>query len=162
MKPSITSARNLKKTIKRISILKDHFNNLMNVLVLCTGNSCRSQMAEAWLRHFGASEDRICSAGVKPESVNPKAIAVMLESGIDISRHTSDHVDSYLSENFDFVITVCDNAKEACPVFPGSATIVHHSFEDPAGFEGNEQDVLDGFRKVRDEIRVFCEDFLNR
>ena len=132
----------------------------MNVLVLCTGNSCRSQMAEGWLRHFGTSEDRICSAGVRPESVNPKAIAVMKESGIDISMHTSDHVDDYIADSFDHVITVCDNAKDSCPVFPGPTNTIHHSFSDPAGFVGHDEDVLEGFRKVRDDIRDFCRDFM--
>ena len=83
----------------------------MNILVLCTGNSCRSQMAEGWLRHFGSEGDRICSAGVRPESVNPKAIAVMKEAGVDISMHTSDSVDEYIDKPFDYVITVCDTPK---------------------------------------------------
>ena len=117
-------------------------------------------MAEGWLRHFGTSEDRICSAGVRPESVNPKAIVVMKESGIDISMHTSDHVDDYISDSFDHVITVCDNAKESCPVFSGPTNSIHHSFSDPAGFVGHDEDVLEGFRKVRDEIREFCRDFM--
>ena len=132
----------------------------MNILVLCTGNSCRSQMAEGWLRHFGSEGDRICSAGVRPESVNPKAIAVMKEAGVDISMHTSDSVDEYIDKPFDLVITVCDHAKEACPVFPGATRTNHHSFPDPAGFTGSDEEVLQGFRKVRDEIRDYCREFI--
>src|SRR5690606_39998551 len=109
---------------------------MTNILVLCTGNSCRSQMAEGYLRHFSGDKAIVRSAGVEAHGVNPTAIAVMMEDGVDISGHTSNVVDEYLSQDFDFVITVCDNAKERCPVFPSKAVMVHRDFPDPAAATG--------------------------
>jgi arsenate reductase (thioredoxin) len=109
---------------------------MKNVLVLCTGNSCRSQMAEGYLRHFAGEKARIYSAGVETHGVNPKAVRFMEEDGIDISSHTSNHVDEYADIKFDFVITVCDNAKEKCPVFPSTAKKFHRDFPDPSRVPG--------------------------
>ena len=126
---------------------------MKRVLILCTGNSCRSQMAEGWLRHFGGSEIEVYSAGTRPSFVHPLAIQVMKEIGIDISSHTPKHVDQFLEQSFDYVITVCDNAKETCPVFFGKVgTQLHIGFEDPAEASGTDEEVLSVFRKVRDEI----------
>lgn len=123
------------------------------ILILCTGNSCRSQMAEGILKSFDQSLE-VYSAGTKPaDKVNPKAIQVMKEIGIDISSHTPKHVDQFLEQSFDYVITVCDNAKETCPVFFGKVgTQLHIGFEDPAEASGTDEEVLSVFRKVRDEI----------
>lgn len=129
----------------------------MRILVLCTGNSCRSQMAEGWLRHFAGDRADIASAGVETHGVNPRAIAVMREAGIDISGHTSDHIDAYRGQDFDLVLTVCDSARERCPYFPADAELVHHSFPDPAQATGTEDEVLDSFRAVRDTIRDYAE-----
>jgi len=126
----------------------------MRVLVLCTGNSCRSQMAEGFLQEYGQGRIIAASAGVAPSSVNPNAIKVMQEVGIDISGHTSDPVEKYLDEPWDYVITVCDNAKERCPVFPRDVNKLHWPFEDPADATGSVDEVLDLFRRVRDEIGV--------
>ena len=135
---------------------------MKNILVLCTGNSCRSQMMEGWLRHFGDENLLIKSAGIETHGVNKKAIAIMKEAGIDISRHTSNHIDEYLSIDFDLIVTVCDHAKERCPVFPSTAKKVHHNFTDPAKAQGSEEEVLDVFRQVRDEIRDFSKSLVNQ
>jgi arsenate reductase len=119
------------------------------VLILCTGNSARSQMAEGLLRHDAGDRFDVESAGTKPGSVRPEAIAAMREVGIDISGHRSKHVDEFAGQEFDYVITVCDNAREACPVFLGKAEKLHHDFEDPAAFAGSEKDRLALFRRVR-------------
>ncbi len=124
----------------------------MRVLVLCTGNSCRSQMAEGFLRHYGGGKIFARSAGVAPSRVNPRAIEVMREVGIDISAHTSDSVELYFDDPWDYVITVCDNAKERCPVFPRDVNKLHWPFEDPADATGNDDDIMALFRRVRDEI----------
>lgn len=125
----------------------------MRILVLCTGNSCRSQMAEAFLRSFDSQLD-VFSAGTKPASqVHPKAIEVMKERGIDLSSHQPKMVDQSLGESFDYVITVCDHAKETCPVFVGRVTQrLHFGFDDPAEAKGTEEEILAQFRRVRDEI----------
>lgn len=133
---------------------------MKKVLILCTGNSCRSQIAEGYLRHFSNGNAEVFSAGVETHGVNPLAIVIMKESGIDISNHTSNNIDEYYHINFDFVITVCDNAKENCPFFPTKAKKFHHNFPDPAKANGNEQEILDEFRKVRDMIKVYCETFV--
>ena len=135
----------------------------MRILILCTGNSCRSQMAEGFLRSFD-SELEVYSAGTNPsKQVHPKAIQVMKEVGIDISKNYPKMVDKFLSESFDFVITVCDNAKETCPVFVGKVTNrLHMGFEDPADATGTEEEILSAFRKVRNEIKDEFYKFYNR
>ena len=132
----------------------------MRVLVLCTGNSCRSQMAHGYLQHFGGARVEVHSAGVETHGVNPRAIAIMKEDGIDISRHTSNNVDEYRELAFDHVITVCDNAKERCPWFPTTAQKHHHNFTDPAKATGTEAEIMAEFRRVRDEIKAYCRDFI--
>ncbi len=117
------------------------------ILVLCTGNSARSQMAEGLLRHDAGDRFEVFSAGTHPGTVRPEAIEAMAELGIDLSGHRSKHVDEFVGEPFDYLLTVCDNAKELCPVFPGAGRTLHHAFEDPVGIEG--------FRRVRDEIREY-------
>ncbi len=132
-------------------------NDLPNILVLCTGNSCRSQIAEGYLRHFAQGRANIYSAGVETHGVNPKAIATMAEDGIDISHHTSNHVDEYKHIPFALVLTVCDNALERCPVFPSLGKKLHHNFPDPAKFAGNEEETKAEFRRVREMIKTYCE-----
>jgi arsenate reductase len=123
------------------------------VLILCTGNSCRSQMGEGWVRHDLGDRVEVHSAGTKPSFVHPKAIQVMAEAGVDLSSHTSKSVQDVKALPFDLVVTVCDSAREACPVFPGAKRTVHHAFEDPA-LAGEGDDALPVFRRVRDEIRA--------
>ncbi|WP_299287913.1 arsenate reductase ArsC [uncultured Mucilaginibacter sp.] len=135
---------------------------MKNILVLCTGNSCRSQLAEGYLRYFSDGKARIYSAGIETHGVNPKAIEVMAEDGIDISQHTSNHVDEYADIPFDDVITVCDNANEACPFFPGNVKRFHQNFPDPAKAQGSPEEVLDEFRKVRNLIKVYAENFVKQ
>lgn len=130
------------------------------ILVLCTGNSCRSQMAHGYLEHFGKNKTEIYSAGVETHGVNPRAIASMKEDGIDISHHTSNNVNEYEDINFDFVITVCDNAKERCPYFPSKAVKIHQNFPDPAKATGSEEEIMASFRKTRLEIKEFCRKFM--
>lgn len=129
-----------------------------NILVLCTGNSCRSQLAEGYLRHFYGETATIYSAGVETHGVNPRAIQTMLEDSIDISAHTSNHVDEYLHIPFDLILTVCDHASERCPIFPSSAKRIHHNFSDPAKASGTEEEIMEAFRKVREEIKSFCRE----
>lgn len=129
------------------------------VLILCTGNSCRSQMAEGALRHFKSDEYEVFSAGTKPSEVNPTAIGVMKEIGIDISSHRSKHVDEFKGQTFDYVITVCDHAKESCPVFPGGV-LMHWPFPDPPHNKEVTEDVLEEFRKVRDMISARFKTFV--
>jgi len=129
------------------------------VLILCTGNSARSQMAEGLLRHDAGDRFNVESAGTKPGTVRPEAIAVMKEVGIDITSHRSKHVDEFAGQDFDFVLTVCDNAKENCPVFFGKAARLHHSFKDPAAVVGSEEERLGEFRRVRDELRSYLKSF---
>jgi arsenate reductase len=130
------------------------------VLILCTGNSARSQMAEGLFRHEGGDRYDVFSAGTRPSSVRPEAIAVLAELGIDISGQRSKSVDEFVGQPLDLVITVCDNAKEACPVFPGRTQRMHWPFEDPAGLEGSEDERKDAFRRVRDQIRQRIGEFL--
>ena len=122
------------------------------VLVLCTGNSCRSQMGEGWLRHDLGDRIEVRSAGTRPSSVHPLAIRVMAESGIDISSHRSKSVEALKGLAFDLVVTVCDSARESCPILPGARKTIHQSFEDPA-LAGDGEEALPVFRRVRDEIR---------
>ncbi len=133
---------------------------MKKVLVLCTGNSCRSQIAEGYLRHFAQDKAEIWSAGVETHGVNPKAIAIMAEDGIDISGHTSNNITEYSQIPFDFVITVCDNAKERCPFFPGTAQKFHYNFPDPAKATGTEQEIMQEFRRVREMIKEYSKVFL--
>ena len=131
------------------------------VLILCTGNSARSQMAEGLLRDLAGDRFAVFSAGTHPSQINPLAIAAMDEKGLDLSLHYSKSVDEFAGQQFDTVITVCDNAKEACPVWPGSTTI-HHSFDDPAAAVGSDEERLAVFRRVRDEIEVWLTDFVQQ
>ena len=132
------------------------------VLILCTGNSARSQMAEGLLRHLGNDAGdcfEVESAGTRPSRVRPEAIAVMREVGVDISGHRSKSVDEFAGQRFDYVLTVCDNARESCPIYPGHANRLHRSFDDPAAVEGSEEERLAAFRRVRDEIRHYLGGF---
>jgi len=133
---------------------------MKRVLVLCTGNSCRSQIAEGYLQHFAGNKAKVYSAGVETHGVNPRAIATMKEDGIDISNHTSNNIDEYFDIDFDFVITVCDNAKERCPYFPTRAMKFHQNFPDPAKATGTEEEISNQFREVRQMIKNFAEKFL--
>ncbi len=134
---------------------------MKNVLVLCTGNSCRSQIAEGYLRYFAGNKANIYSAGIETHGVNPKAIEIMKMDGIDISKHTSNNIDEYTGIPFDFVITVCDNAKESCPYFPTKAIKFHYNFPDPAKATGTEQEIIEQFRDVREMIRKYMQNFVN-
>ena len=126
-----------------------------SILFLCTGNSCRSQMAEGWTRHLHGDRVAAYSAGVETHGLNPRAVAVMREAGVDISGQESQHVDEFTDLAPDLVVTVCDHAAERCPVLPGAARTIHHRFDDPARATGDEDTVLGEFRRVRDEIRDF-------
>jgi len=134
---------------------------MKNVLVLCTGNSCRSQIAEGYLRKFAQGRANIYSAGIETHGVNPRAIATMKDDGVDISSHTSNNVNEYKDVDFDFVITVCDNANERCPVFPSSAKKFHHNFPDPAKAKGTEKEIVEQFKVVRDMIKDYCQSFVS-
>ncbi|MBK7965197.1 MAG: arsenate reductase ArsC [Bacteroidetes bacterium] len=130
---------------------------MLNVLVLCTGNSCRSQMAEGFLRKMLGENAKVFSAGIETHGVNPRAIKSMEEKCIDISMHTSNHVDEYIDIPFDVVLTVCDNANEKCPVFPSRAKKFHYNFPDPAKATGTEEEIMKQFANTRDLIQVYCE-----
>ncbi len=131
---------------------------MKKILVLCTGNSCRSQMVHGYLENLLKGKVQVFSAGIETHGVNPRAIQIMKEDGIDISHHTSNHVNEYLHIPFDYIITVCDHAKENCPYIPGNAIRIHHSFSDPAKVSGSEEEIMHAFRTVRNEIRTFCEE----
>jgi arsenate reductase len=133
---------------------------MKNILVLCTGNSCRSQLAEGYLKHFAGDKANVYSAGVETHGVNPKAIATMQKDGIDISNHTSNNILEYTGIEFDYVITVCDNAKERCPYFPTKAQKFHYNFPDPAKATGTEQEIEAAFDSVRNLIKDYCSDFV--
>ena len=133
---------------------------MKKVLVLCTGNSCRSQIAHGYLQKFAGDKAQIFSAGVETHGVNPKAIATMLEDGIDISTHTSNNVLEYQGIEFDYVITVCDNAKERCPYFPSRSEKIHYNFPDPAKATGTEEEIKKEFERVRKLIKNYCEEFI--
>lgn len=132
---------------------------MKKILVLCTGNSCRSQIAEGYLHHYG-KDIIVYSAGLDPHGVNPRAVQTMQEDGIDISNHTSNNIEEYRNIDFDFVITVCDNAKENCPYFPTNAERIHSSFPDPAKATGTDEQIANKFRSVRDMIKNFSIGFL--
>jgi arsenate reductase len=127
----------------------------IRVLFLCTGNSCRSQMAEGWAKTLKSDVINAFSAGTQPAGINPRAVRVMAEAGVDISGQRSTHVEALLDEHFDVVITLCGDARDTCPVFPGDAKVIHRGFDDPARAEGTEEQILELFRRVRDEIRDF-------
>jgi arsenate reductase len=129
---------------------------MKKILVLCTGNSCRSQIAEGYLRSFLGDAAQVYSAGIETHGVNPRAIEIMQEDGIDISEHTSNHVDEYAEMKFDLILSVCDHARDQCPYIPGDAIRVHHSFSDPAKVSGDEESVRTAFRSVRNEIKAYC------
>jgi|SRR6056297_459207 len=132
----------------------------LKILFLCTGNSCRSQMAEGFTRHLRGDLIEAWSAGIAPKGVDPRAVKVMSEDGVDISEHTSSHVDDFKDVDFDYVITVCGHANENCPVFPGKTRIIHRGFEDPpqlAAESATEEEALSHYRRVRDEIRDFIK-----
>jgi arsenate reductase len=134
--------------------------SMKRILVLCTGNSCRSQIAEGYIRHFAGDKAEVFSAGVETHGVNPRAIAIMKEDGIDISHHTSNNINEYKDIDFNFVITVCDNAKERCPFLPSNAKKFHHNFPDPAKALGTEEEIMRQFGQVRDLIKDYCVEFV--
>jgi len=134
----------------------------LNILILCTGNSCRSQMAHGYLQHFAGGSASVFSAGIETHGVNSMAIAMMKEDGIDISQHTSNLVDEYLHVDFDFIITVCDHAREDCPYIPGKARRFHQNFPDPSKTKGTEQEVMNAFRSSRDQIKMYCKEFVKQ
>jgi arsenate reductase (thioredoxin) len=144
------------KTVRPTSMTRQ----IIKILVLCTGNSCRSQMAEGFFRHYGAGFVDVHSAGIFPVGVNPRAIQVMSEAGVDISSQTSKHLSIYLKESFDYVITVCDNAAANCPVFPGAGKRLHWPFPDPADAIGGEKEIMMRFRFVRDQISACIKNWL--
>ena len=135
---------------------------MKKVLFICTHNSARSQIAEGLLRKVYGDRYEVYSAGTEPTSVNPNAIKVMAEIGIDISSHYSKSIDEFKGTQFDYVVTVCDNAKESCPYFPGGGTKLHQSFADPSKFKGTDPEILAGFRQVRDEIKDWIEKSFNK
>lgn len=134
---------------------------MKKILVLCTGNSCRSQIAEGYLKYFAGDKAQVYSAGVETHGVNPKAIQIMQEDDIDISNHTSNNVNEYRSIDFDYVITVCDNAQERCPYFPSNAKKFHYNFPDPAKATGTEEQVMQQFRDVRNMIKQYSQEFVS-
>ena len=129
-----------------------------NVLFLCTGNSCRSQMAQGWAAYLRGDEIEAFSAGVAPAKLSSRAVQVMAEAGVDISEYYSKHIDDLPGIDFDLVVTVCDNAKEQCPVWHGKTKVIHHCFDDPSTAIGTVEYVMSEFRRVRDEIRDFIKD----
>jgi arsenate reductase len=135
-------------------------SNPIRVLILCTGNSARSQMAEGLLRHSGGEKFEVASAGIDPSFVRPEAIEAMREIGIDISSHRSKSIDEFREQPFDYVITVCDNANQQCPMFPGASQRIHWSIKDPAAIEGDNKTRLDAFRQARDELQQRLNDFV--
>ena len=133
---------------------------MKKILVLCTGNSCRSQMAEGYLRKYAGDKAEVYSAGIETHGVNPRAIQIMKEDGIDISSHTSNHINEYKDIDFDFVITVCDHAREQCPFFPSNAKKFHYNFPDPAKASGTEEEIMNHFREVREMIKEYSKKFV--
>lgn len=134
----------------------------MKILILCTGNSCRSQIAEGYLKQFLGDTAEVYSAGVETHGVNPRAIQIMDEDNIDISNHTSNHIDEYENIQFDHIITVCDHAKERCPVFPSEAKHHHYNFPDPAKATGTEEEILKSFETTRNLIKNYLKDFVKK
>ncbi len=134
----------------------------IKILILCTGNSCRSQIAHGFFKFFGKDKIVVFSAGVETHGVNPIAIGIMAEVGIDISNHSSNHIVEYKNIDFDYVITVCDHAKEVCPYFPSSAQLTHHNFSDPSKKVGSVKEIIEAFRQTREEIKEFVISFLEK
>ena len=135
----------------------------MKLLVLCTGNSCRSQMAEGFMRHYAQfhhADIEVVSAGVETHGLNPRAVQVMSEAGVDISNHQSELVDDYLNTGITHLFTVCDHANETCPTFPERVAHIHHSFPDPAKATGTEEEILTSFRATRDQVDAFCKGYI--
>jgi arsenate reductase (thioredoxin) len=135
---------------------------MKTILVLCTGNSTRSQMAHGYLQHFAGNRAEVLSAGIETHGLNPKAVQVMAEEGIDISHHTSNHVDEYQDRIINFVITVCDSASERCPVWIGRTHRTHNNFDDPSKAIGTPQEVIETYRRIRDQIRAFSRGFVEQ
>ncbi|WP_456441044.1 arsenate reductase ArsC [Psychroserpens sp.] len=134
---------------------------MKNILVLCTGNSCRSQMAHGYLNLLASKKANIYSAGIETHGLNPGAVAIMKEDGINLTTHASNNVDEYKNINFDFIITVCDNAKENCPYLPSeNAKRLHHNFFDPSKVNGTDSEKHDAFLKARNEIKAYCKNFV--
>ncbi|MCI1189520.1 arsenate reductase ArsC [Hymenobacter sp. DH14] len=131
-----------------------------NILVLCTGNSCRSQLLHGYLAQALGERAAVYSAGVEVHGLNPRAVRVMAEDGVDISAHTSNHVDEYAAVPFDYVITVCDHAHEVCPMFPSTAQKLHHNFPDPAKATGSEEEIMAQFRSVREQVKAYAQEFV--
>ncbi|MFT3912094.1 MAG: arsenate reductase ArsC [Ferruginibacter sp.] len=134
---------------------------MKKILVLCTGNSCRSQVAEGYLHFFSGDKAKIYSAGIEVHGLNPRAVETMREDGIDISHQASNNISEYRNIDFDFVITVCDNANENCPVFPSTAKRFHQNFPDPAKATGTEDEIKNQFSQVRDQIKKYCKEFVH-
>jgi len=132
------------------------------VLVLCTGNSRRSQMAEGWVRYYARDQAEVYSAGIETHGVNPRAVQIMKEAGVDISHHTSNHIDEYKNLAFDYVVTVCDHAQENCPYFPSNAKRFHNNFYDPSKLKGSEEEIHAAFAKAREEIRSYFQSFVQK
>jgi arsenate reductase len=135
---------------------------MKKILVLCTGNSCRSQMAEGYLRLYAKNQFEVYSAGVETHGLNPKAVACMLADGVDISHHTSNLIEEYKHLSFDYVLSVCDHAAERCPVFPSSAIRLHHDFDDPSKCKGTVDEIDQAFIATRNEIKTYCEQLAKR
>ncbi|MDU0372319.1 arsenate reductase ArsC [Hymenobacter monticola] len=133
-----------------------------NVLVLCTGNSCRSQLLHGYLEQELGDRASVYSAGVEVHGLNPRAVQTMAADGVDISHHTSNHMDEYAQVPFDYVLTVCDHANEVCPVFPSSAKKLHHNFPDPAKAKGTEDEIRQQFDSVRDQVKAYAHEFVQR
>ena len=158
---AVASAAEHRHEITALFLFKIRFEKMMDklkILFLCTGNSCRSQMAEGWARHLKGDLIDVCSAGIDPHGLNPHAVTVMAEAGVDISYHKSQHLDEFKHKPFDYVITVCGHAHETCPWFPGGSKVIHVGFDDPhemAKQYENREEKLDCYRKVRDEIKAY-------
>ena len=131
-----------------------------NILVLCTGNSCRSQLLHGYLEQLLGDRAVVYSAGIETHGLNPRAVRVMAEDGVDIAHHTSNHVDEYAAVPFDYVLTVCDHANEVCPIFPSTAKKLHHNFPDPAKATGTNEEIMQQFRAVRDQVKAYAQDFV--
>ena len=131
-----------------------------NILVLCTGNSCRSQLLHGYLEQLLGDRAVVYSAGIETHGLNPRAVRVMAEDGVDIAHHISNHVDEYTAVPFDYVLTVCDHANEVCPIFPSTAKKLHHNFPDPAKATGTDEEIMQQFRAVRDQVKAYAQDFV--